>query len=395
MLKNNEGVGALMNKIKVGIIGMGFIGVSHMEGIRRIGFLELSAVADVNYELAQRKAEEYGISKCYASIDELIADPEIQVVHNCTPNHLHLEVNTKIIEAGKHLFSEKPLARTVEESAQMLDVLHQHKEIVAGANYCYRMNPLIQDAKNRIANGEIGKPLLVHGSYLQDWLLYDTDFNWRVEREYAGDSRCIADIGTHWLDTAQVMVGSRITEVCGNTLIAHPVRQKPTTAVESFAVNADVEREDVAVDTEDYAGAMLRFENGATGIFQCSQISAGRKCFIDIEVDGSKASYQWQHQTGDKMWKGNRDTHNEEVMRNPNLMTEEARRYTYLAAGHPEGWNDAFKNTLTAFYEYLRKDKAERPEHPDFATFEEAHYLMKLTAAILKSAKEGRWVTID
>lgn len=381
-------------KIKVGIIGVGFIGVSHIEGVRRIGFLELVAVADTNEELAKSKAKEYGIDRCYASIDGLIADPEIQVIHNCTPNHLHLEVNRKIIEAGKHVFSEKPLARTVEESTQMLDILHRHREVVAGVNYCYRMNPLIQDAKNRIVKGEIGKPLLAHGSYLQDWLLYDTDFNWRIEREYAGDSRCIADIGTHWLDTAQVLVGARIVEVCGNALIAHPVRKKPETAVESFSTNKDVQREEVAVDTEDYAGALIRFENGTTGVFQCSQISAGRKCFIDIEIDGSEASYHWEHQVGDRMWKGNRDSNNEEIMRNPNLMTEEARRYTYLAAGHPEGWNDAFKNTLAAYYDFVLNGKNVWTDKPDFATFEDAHYLMKLTAAILKSAREGQWVRV-
>ena len=382
-------------KIKVGIVGMGFIGVSHIEGIRRIGFLELVAVADTNYELAKRKADEYGIARCYASLDELIADPEIQVIHNCTPNHLHLEVNVKIIEAGKHLFSEKPLARNVEESSRMMETLKQHPEVVAGVNYCYRMNPLIQDAKNRIANGEIGRTLVVHGSYLQDWLLFDTDFNWRVESQYSGDSRCVADIGTHWLDTAQVMVGSKITEVCGNTLIAHEVRRKPTQAVETFAVNTDVEREDIKVDTEDYAGALLRFENGTTGVFQCSEISAGRKCFIDIEVDGELASYHWQHQIGDKMWKGNRDANNEEVMRNPTLMTEDARKYTYLAAGHPEGWNDAFKNNLSAYYEFIRNGKSTQADTPDFATFDDAHYLMRLTDAILRSSKEKRWVSVD
>lgn len=381
--------------IKVGIIGMGFIGVSHIEGVRRIGDLELVAVADANAELAQSKAGEYGIKRCCASIDEMIQDPEIDVIHNCTPNHLHLEINRKIIEAGKHVFSEKPLATTLEASEQMMEVLGRHPETIAGVNYCYRMNPLIQDAKNRIAQGEIGRPLLVHGSYLQDWLLYDTDFNWRVERKYGGSSRCIADIGTHWLDTAQVMVGSRISEVCGNAVIAHPVRKKPLSAVETFSVNNEVEREDVKVDTEDYAGALLRFENGTTGVFQCSEISAGRKCFIDIEVDGSQASYHWQHELGDRMWKGNRDASNEEIIRNPNLMTPEARRYTYLAAGHPEGWNDAFKNTLVAYYDFVRSNKSVLTDKPDFATFQDAHQLMKVTDAILKSSAEGRWVRVD
>ena len=384
-----------MKKINVGIIGMGFIGVSHIEAVRRIGYLNLAAVADSDSDLAKRKADEYNIPLCYDTADALLADESIDVVHNCTPNHLHLEINSKAIEAGKHVFSEKPLARSIEESKKMMDLLAKYPDIVCGINFCYRMNPLIQDAKNRINAGEIGKPYLIHGSYLQDWLLFDTDYNWRIEKEISGDSRCIADIGTHWMDLAQVMAGSKIIEVCANVVTAIPTRKKPSKPVESFAVNTDVECTEVIVDTEDYAGALLKFENGASGVFQCSQISAGRKCFIDIEVDGSLASYHWQHQQSDRMWKGNRNTNNEEVMRNPNLMTPDSRKYTYLSAGHSEGWNDAFKNTLSAYYEFVLSGKNTKTDNPDFATFEDGHYLMRLTAAIMKSGKERRWVSVE
>jgi predicted dehydrogenase len=382
-------------KLKVGIIGMGYIGVSHIEALRRIGFVDIAAVADVNVELAQKKASEYGIEKCYASMEELIGDPEIVAIHNCTPNHLHLEINEKIIRGGKHVFSEKPLAKTSAESAQMLDLLRSHPNTVAGVNFCYRMYPLIQDAKARIKAGELGRPLLVHGSYLQDWLLFDTDYNWRIEPEYTGVSRCVGDIGSHWIDLAQTMIGSRIVEVCANTVIAHPVRKKPTTQVETFAVNANVEYEDKKVVTEDYAGVLIKFENGVSGVFQCSEISAGRKCFIDIEVDGSEASFHWNHEIGDRMWKGNRNSNNEEVMRNPNLMMPPAKPYSYLAAGHPEGWNDAFKNSIEAFYRYIRDGKRQGVNPCDFATFEDGHYIMKLTEAIIQSGQEKRWVTVE
>ena len=383
-----------MQKLKIGIIGMGYIGGSHIEAIRRIGFAELVAVADVNYALAQKKADEYGIPKCYATMEELIGDPEIQVIHNCTPNHLHLEINEKIIRAGKHVFSEKPLAKTAQESAHMLSLLAQYPDTVAGVNFCYRMNPLIQDAKNRIATGEIGRPYLVHGSYLQDWLLFETDYNWRIEPEYTGVSRCVGDIGSHWMDLAQTMIGSRITQVCADTVIALPKRKKPTTQVETFAVNTNVEYEEKEITTEDYAAVLLKFENGTSGVFRCSEISAGRKCFIDIEVDGAQASFQWQHEQSDRMWKGNRNSNNEEVMRNPNLMTKDARQYSYLAAGHPEGWNDAFKNNLTAFYTFIRDGKKLHTDQADFATFEDGHYIMKLTEAIIQSGKEKRWITV-
>ena len=384
-----------MRKIKVGIIGMGFIGVSHIDAIRRIGFLDLVAVADQNYELAKKKAELYSIPTCYRTAEELIADPEIEVVHNCTPNHLHLELNEKIIRAGKHVFSEKPLGKSSAESQKMLDLLKDHPKTVAGVNFCYRMNALIQDAKNRIAAGELGKIYLIHGSYLQDWLLYDTDYNWRIEPEVSGESRCVGDIGSHWMDTAQVLAGCKITEVCANTVTAIPVRKKPSRPVEAFAINTDVDTVDVPVKTEDYAGVLVKFENGASGVFQCSQISAGRKCFIDIEVDGSQCSLQWQHQTSDRMWKGNRDKNNEEVMRNPNLMTPDARKYTYLSAGHPEGWNDAFKNNLLAFYTFIRDGKTPGVDPCDFATFEDGHYMMKLIEAVMKSGRERRWVRVE
>jgi predicted dehydrogenase len=384
-----------MKKIKAGIIGMGYIGVSHIEALRRIGFVDLAAVADVNFELARKKADEFGIEKCYASMDELIADPQITAIHNCTPNHLHMEINDKIIRAGKHVFSEKPLAKTSMESARMVALLAQYPDTVAGVNFCYRMYPLIQDAKNRIAAGEIGRPMLIHGSYLQDWLLFETDYNWRIEPEFTGVSRCVGDIGSHWMDLAQTLTGSRISEVCANTVIALPTRKKPTTQVETFAVNADVEYEEKTITTEDYAGVLIKFENGASGVFQCSEISAGRKCFIDIEVDGSEASLHWNHEIGDRMWKGNRNSNNEEVMRNPNLMTPQAKPYSYLAAGHPEGWNDAFKNSIEAFYRYIRDGKKHGVDPCDFATFEDGHYIMKLTEAIITSGKEKRWVTVD
>ena len=383
-----------MEKIKAGIIGMGYIGASHIEALRRIGFVEVVAVTDVNTGLAGRKAEEYGIEKCYSSMEELIADPGIDAVHNCTPTHLHREINEKIIRAGKHLFSEKPLARTSEESGDMVRLLGESPGVVAGVNFCYRLYPLIQDAKNRIAAGEIGKPYLVHGSYLQDWLLFETDYNWRIEPEFTGVSRCVGDIGSHWMDLAQALTGSRITEVCANTVIALPKRKKPTTVVETFALNADAEYEEKDVLTEDYAGVLVKFSNGASGVFQCSEISAGRKCFIDIEVDGSESSLHWNHELGDRMWKGNRDSQNEQIMRNPNLMTPEAKQYSYLAAGHAEGWNDAFKNTIEAFYRFIRDGKKMGVDKCDFATFEEGHYLMKLTEAIIQSGREKRWVSV-
>lgn len=383
-----------MNQIHVGIIGVGFIGVSHIEGLLRLGFIRIVAVADTNYEAAKRCAARFGIARCYEDYHDLIADPEIESVHNCTPNFLHREINLEIIQADKHIFSEKPLALSSAETAELLDALDRHPRVIDGMNFCYRFNPLIQDAKNRIGKGEIGRPLLVHGSYLQDWMLYESDYNWRVEPEYCGPSRAVSDIGSHWMDLAQVLLNARIVEVCAQTLIVYPTRKKPVRQVETFA-RADSETTDVEVKTEDYAGVLVRFENGTAGSFNCSQVSAGRKCYIEIEIDGSLSSLAWQHQQGDRMWKGHRDAPNEEVLRNPLLMTAEAQQYTTLAAGHPEGWNDAFKNALSSFYSYVRSGESRGEAPCDFATFSDGHYLLLLAEAILKSAREKRWVKID
>lgn len=383
-----------MANLKVGVVGIGFIGVAHMEAIRRIAGIELYGVAVEGRPRARQMAEDFGVPRLYDTVAEMLADPAISAIHNCTPNHLHEAINEAAIRAGKHVFSEKPLAKNAAESERLLRLLEKNPQVVAGVNFCYRMNPLVQDAKNRIAAGEIGKPYLVHGSFLQDWLLFDTDYNWRIDPECSGESRCVADIGSHWMDTAQTLVGARITEVCANTVTVLPKRKKPKGTTQTFAVQTDMEYEETDIATEDYAGVLVRFENGVSGGFQCSEVSAGRKCWLDIEVDGSLASFHWQQEQPDRIWKGSRDRGNEEIIRNPNFLTPAALPYTSVPAGHPEGWNDALKNNVSAFYDYIRAGKQLTKDKPDFATFEDGHHIMKLIDAIMQSGKERRWITV-
>jgi predicted dehydrogenase len=383
-----------MERIRAAIIGMGYIGGSHIEAIRRIGSAELVAVADANIPLARRKAEEFYVPRCYEDVDALLADPEITVVHNCTPNNLHHEINRKVILAGKHLFSEKPLARSSEESGELVKLLEEHPSVTAAVNFNYRMNPLVQEIRQRIAKGDIGAVRLVHGSYLQDWLLYPTDYNWRLEPEICGVSRCVADIGSHWMDAVQHVTGSRIVEVCADLVTVIPVRKKPRTQVETFSVATDVVYEDRNVRTEDYGAVLFRLESGAHGVFHVSEVSAGHGCFFNFEIDGSEASLQWNQETADEMWVGYRDRDNLRVMRNPNRLSPEAREYSWLAKGHPEGWNDAFRNNILSFYRYLAAGKRLGKDPCDFATFEEAHRIIRLTEAIVKSSETRRWVSI-
>jgi len=391
-----RGVGrAMSNKIKCGIVGVGYISKFHIDAIRRIGWVDIEAVVDSNYELAKEKAREYFVPKCYKGINKLLADKSISVIHNCTPNNMHFGISEKIINSGKHIFSEKPLAVNSKEGNRLVELVRRNTKIVAGVNFNYRMNPLVQEIKWRIKRGDIGKPILVHGSYLQDWLLYETDYNWRVESNLGGPSRCIADIGSHWIDLAQNILGDKIVEVCSDLVTVHKIRKRPKTQVETFAKAFNIEYEDRKIDTEDYGSVMFKMKSGIHGVFYASEVSPGRKCYFNIEIDGTKSSVYWNQEIADWMWVGNREKDNMLVMRNPNLMTEEAKMYTSLAAGHPEGWNDALKNNIYSFYKFIADGKEMYKDHCDFATFEEANCILKITEAILGSNRKRRWQIVE
>ncbi len=381
-----------MNKIRVGIIGMGYIGESHIEAVRRIGLCELYAIADTNAELARKKADYYGIEKCYTTVDELLSDPEIDAVHNCTPNFLHLEINKKIIESGKHLFSEKPLCATYAEAKELVELKKKYPATVAAVNFNYRLNPMVQEAKAKIKNGELGNVNIATGSYQQDWLLYETDYSWRLEPEMSGNSCAIADIGSHWMDAVQHITGHKITEVMADLRTVIPVRKKPKKQTETFTSNVPTEYDEVDVKNEDYGAVMFRTDKGASGVYHVSEMAAGHGCYFNFEINGSKASLRWNQEENDRMWMGFRDGENHLIIRNPNTISPEARPYTALAMGHPEGWNDAFKGNFYAFYRYIaEKDNDE----PPFATLEEAAYIVKLTEAIIESSHERKWITVE
>ena len=380
-----------MSKIRVGIIGMGYIGESHIEAVRRIGLCELYAIADTNAELAQKKADYYGIEKCYTTVDELLNDPNIDAVHNCTPNFLHLEINKKIIKSGKHLFSEKPLCTTYAEAKELVDLKKEYPDSVAAVNFNYRLNPMVQETKARIARGEIGNVNIATGSYQQDWLLYDTDYSWRLEPEMSGNSCAIADIGSHWMDAFQHVTGHKIVEVMADLRTVIPVRKKPKSQTETFTSNVPTEFDEVEVKNEDYGAVMFRTDKGASGVYHVSEMAAGHGCYFNFEINGSKASVRWNQEENDRLWIGNRGGENHLIIRDPNAISPEVRPYTALAMGHPEGWNDAFKGNFYAFYRHIAEGSGE----PPFATLEEAAYIVKLTEAIVESSREKKWITVE
>ena len=381
-----------MKKINVGIIGMGYIGESHIEAVRRIGQCNLYAVADTNYQLAKAKAECYGIEKCYCSVEELLADPNIDAVHNCTPNFLHLKINKEIIRSGKHLLSEKPLCTTYEEALELVELKKEFPDSVAAVNFNYRLNPMVQEMRHRIAAGKIGEVRLMTGSYQQDWLLYDTDYSWRLEPEVAGESCCVADIGSHWMDAVQHVTGHKIVEVMADLKTVIPVRKKPKKQVETFTSQVAKEYEEVHIQNEDYGAVMFHTDKGATGVYHVSELAAGHGCYFNFEINGSKASLRWNQEENDRLWMGMRDDDNRFLIRNPNTISAEAREYTGLAMGHPEGWNDAFKGNIYSFYKYIADEKKGEPV---FATLEQAAYIVKLTEAVVESSRKKAWVKLE
>ena len=271
--------------IKVGVIGLGYIGPAHIEALSRIGGVRVCAVADINKERAHEYAGEMDIDHVYCNWQDLV-NSDVDVVHNCTPNHLHFEINKSLISAGKHIISEKPLCNTVEE-ARELDDMVKKSGLVNAVNFNYRYYPLVQHAAGMVRNGELGKVFAVQGCYMQDWLFYSTDWNWRLETQFSGKSRAIADIGSHWFDLIQFIIGKRITKVFADLLTVHKNRFKPHQSAETFSQNKEFDGEQVKMQTEDYGHILLEFEDNVRSITCISQVSSGRKNHIVFEVDGT------------------------------------------------------------------------------------------------------------
>lgn len=387
----------MKNKIKVGIIGTGFIGPTHIEAIRRLEFVEVVALAQNGDESARSKAEQLGVPLAYGDYKDLLNNPDIDVVHNCTPNHLHYQINKEIIEAGKHVLSEKPLAMTSQESADLLALAKKHG-IVHGVNFNYRQYPMMKQLSEMVKRGEFGSVNVVHGSYLQDWLLFETDYNWRLDDKVGGKSRAISDIGSHWCDTVQYVSGKKITEVFADLWTVYPSRKKPITNQVTFGVNTDEQNtayENVPVSTEDYASVLIRFEDGSKGAFTVSQVSAGRKNALSFELNGSLKSAYWKQEEPASLWIGHRDKSNEVMMADPSLFLEEARSSIHHPGGHTEGWPDSVKNMMLHYYSFIREGKDPLKDIPNFATFEDGHVSMNITEAILKSHEQERWIKVQ
>ncbi len=378
--------------ISVGIAGTGFIGPAHLEALRRNN-VTVTGLAEASAELAAQKAAELGIPKSYASFEEMLADPGIDVVHLATPNYLHHAQAKAALLAGKHVICEKPLAMNTAESAELVK-LAAETGLVNAVNFNLRFYPLSHQARAMVQNGELGNIFILQGSYTQDWLLLPTDWNWRLEPGLGGSLRAVGDIGSHWLDLLTFITGLRISEVLADFKTFHPIRKKPKKPVETYTGKLLTSEDyvDQEVNTEDYATILLHYENGVHGVLTVSQVSAGRKNRLFYEINGAKASLSWDSERPNEMWVGRRDGPNQVIMKDPSLLAPEARALSSYPGGHNEGFPDTFKQLQKKVYAYILA--GETQAKPEFPTFADGHYEMMLCEAIECSAKEGRWVKV-
>lgn len=372
------------------VIGTGFIGTVHVEQLRRIG-VQVRGVLGSTPERGTARAEALGVPHAYPSLDAILDDPSVDVVHVTSPNHLHVPQTRQILASGRHVICEKPLALTAAESSELVALAAESGRVNA-VNFNIRFYPLHQHVRELVAGGGVGEVRFVTGHYFQDWLLLETDWNWRLEPDKGGSLRAVGDIGSHWLDLSAFLTGQQITAVMADLATFIPVRAQPRGPVETFATERSADTVERAMATEDVASILLRFANGARGSVAVSQISAGRKNSLQWEIDGSTSSAAWDSETPDHLWLGHREQANEVLLRNPALMGAAGRAATALPGGHVEGFADTFGALFRAVYaDVVAGQPAERPP---YATFADGHDEMLVGDAVAESARLGRWVDV-
>jgi predicted dehydrogenase len=381
------------NPLNAVVVGTGFIGPVHVEGLRRAG-VHVAGIVGSSPEKSAAAAEQLGLPRAYDTLDEVLADASIDCVHLATPNRFHFQQAAAVLRAGKHVVCEKPLAMNSGESSELVRIARESGKSAAVA-YNIRFYPLCHEAASRARDGSVGELLHVAGSYVQDWLLKETDFNWRVVAEDGGELRAVADIGTHWLDLVQFISGNNIVAVCADLRTVHPSRKRPPGGVETFSDSSstDVATESIDINTEDCGSIMLKFDNGANGVLWVSQTTAGRKNCLRFELAGSKRALAWNSEQPNSLWIGRREGANETLIRDPALLGELASGIANYPGGHNEGFPDTWKQFFSTFYGHIANGASESPM--PYPTFADGHREIVLCEAILKSHRERRWIDIE
>jgi predicted dehydrogenase len=373
------------------IVGTGFMGRVHLEALRRLGFVDVVAVVGSTVAKARSLADAFGIDRATDDHLSCVTDRSIHAVHICTPNSRHFAIAASALDAGRHVLCEKPLAMTSAEAARLMT-----RAAEQGVRNCtchnLRFYPMVQQMRRMREAGELGEILIVQGTYSQDWLLFDTDWNWRVERQHAGPLRAMGDIGSHWCDMMEHVTGLRIRALCADLATFHETRKRPAAMSDTFSGKASGSREsvDAAVDTEDFGGVLLRLNGRARGAFTVSQVSAGCKNRLSLEIFGTKASVAWNQERPDELWIGRRDQANEIVLKDPSLLAPAARSYADLPGGHSEGYDDTFKQLFRRFYQSILDPEAS----VDYPQFSDGLRQMQLLEATLASHERRGWVEL-
>jgi len=378
--------------VKAGVVGIGFIGAAHIEALRRLG-VHVAGVVGSAPARARVRAAAIGSPPVYESVDDLAADPSIDVIHIASPNHAHADQVRVCLDAGKHVVCEKPLALGPKDTADLV-MRATETGLVNAVCFNTRFYPLNHQAMAMVQNGEIGEPRFITGSYHQDWLLQDTDWNWRLDPGQAGELRAVADIGSHWLDLTRFVSGKRVVEVMADLHTLVPVRRHPAGPVETFAMpGGDADLIEEAMSSDDAAGILLRYEGGTRGAVTVSQVSPGRRNSLGYEVDGSSAALAWSSERPDDLWIGHRGLPNELLHRDPALVVPEAADLIGYPAGHVEGFPDTFRALFSRVYRDIEAG-GPSPE-PGYPTFADGHDAVLVTDAIATSHRERRWIEVQ
>ena len=378
-----------MRRVKTAVIGAGFMGKVHSEAIRRVGFVDIAAVAAATAEEAKNFGQAIGVENTTGDYRTLLNDPLIEAVHVCTPNALHYPVSKAAIEAGKAVLCEKPLTMSVAEAEEMV-TLAESKGVPNCVNHNLRYYPVVQHIRRMIESGELGEVLVVQGTYSQDWLLYDTDWNWRLDSKANGPLRVMGDIGSHWMDLVQHLTGLKITSLCADLQTVHKTRKRPKGNVETFSgkMLKPEDYAEVPIDTEDFGAVLLHLGDRARGAFTVSQVNSGCKNRFQMEIFGTKCGVMWNQEQPDSLWIGHRNSPNQLIVKDPSLLHPGAAAYADLPGGHSEGYDDTHKQVCKRFYKKVA-DPSAAVEYPTFA---EGLHGMRLLEKALESAKSRAWV---
>jgi predicted dehydrogenase len=378
-------------RIRTAVIGTGFMGRVHLEALRRVPHVDVVEIAGTSLEKARALGAGYGIVNATDDWRDIMADPSIDAVHVTTPNDSHFPIAKAAFEAGKHVLCEKPLALTVAE-ARTLTELQAATKLRGALCHNLRYYPMVQQIRAMCAAGELGDILVVQGTYSQDWMLYESDWNWRVEPAASGPSRVMADIGSHFFDMAEHLTGLKVQSLCSDWQIFHPTRKRPKNGGETFSGKLGVASEstDVKIETEDFGATMFRMGPRARGAMTASQVSAGRKNGLVMEIYGTKAAATWRQEKPEELWIGYRDAPNQTLLKDPSLMLETARGFADVPGGHAEGYQDTFKQLFRRFYASIAD-----PDAPaDYPQMADGLRQMNILAAEMASNRSHAWVDV-